>query len=111
MFEISVTFTQEDGAVVPIQILDLEHGLMHETRGLLVTGSADSLINTTLATMIGLRLDIPCLIAMSDGVTTIETTETFRAVDLQRDVILGMSFMRHFRLFFDGPHKLVTLTQ
>lgn len=111
MFRLSVPFTREDGASVPLRILDLDRALMFVTKGLLVTGSADSLINIEVATRIGLNCDIPCRIAITDGTTTIEISETFRAVELQRDVILGMSFMGHFKLVFDGPNKTVTLTQ
>ena len=111
MFRLILPYAREEGALVPIQILDSDHRLMLDTKGLLVTGSSDCLIRSELATKIGLRFDIPSVITISDGITTIETSMIFFDSPLTSvDVILGMTFMRHFVFYFDGPKKLVTIT-
>lgn len=116
-FSLTVPFTRAEGTThsapsVPIKILRYDdRTVLYEGIAYIVTGTAVSFVNSRLN--LGISPDgLTCSIVMDNGKETIEITETFGEAihDTGHDVILGMSFLAHFRFVYAGLAQTTTLT-
>ena len=81
-------------------------------RALLATGLDGCLIDHRLASKVGLRLgDVYAVHVTSDDGVGFGTGVAFGplADRYPATIVLGMSFLRHFEVVFDGPEKAATL--
>lgn len=115
-FSLTVPFTRAEGASVPIQILTRSKKVLYTGTGQLVTGSPICGVKKSLNLDAVLHENV-FLIGLNDGKIGIEIPVLMAEAEEDDwpkrkgypDVILGMAFLRHFLVNFNGPAQTASL--